>query len=184
MNALFKSLSLWYSCCSNPGWLGHWMRALLHLLALWLAGCRSIHCLELLKFPPWSNLSHFLSYFTGQGKSHGMSDFKEASNHNLQLPTRERGKNTWKTNRTSRPYNKTHVYFLPATNPSDFGFYPTLACKSGLWARLGQSEHWIVLTIGTSSEMGRRPNLISETRFRTSFGILLRNSLFSMDTEV
>ena len=79
MNVLFKSLCLWYSGCSNPRWLWLWMRALLHILALWIPGCTGIHCLELLKFPPWSNSSHFLSYFTGWGKSHGMSDFKEAT---------------------------------------------------------------------------------------------------------
>lgn len=139
MNVL-KSLSLWYSGCSNPSWLGLWMRALPHILALWIPGCTSIHFLELLKFPPWSNSSHFLSYFTGRGKSHGMSDFKEASNCNPRLPTRERGKNTWKTDRTSRPHNKTHVYFLPATNPSVLDFTLVLLAKVDFWPDLANQN--------------------------------------------
>ena len=61
-----------------------------------------------------------------------MSDFKEASKCNLQLPIRERGKNIWRTGRTSRPHNRTHVYLLPTCNSSVWDFILLLLARVGL----------------------------------------------------
>lgn len=67
----------------------------------------------------------------------------------------ERGKNTWKTDRTSRPHNKTPMFaFLPATNPSVW-ILPYSCLQKVDFGQIRPIRTLVSLTIRTGSEMGQ-----------------------------